>query len=211
MKPFRCLPILAAGAMLSGAAHAHHPLDGAMPGTAVEGLLSGLAHPIIGPDHLLFLLAAATLLGLSRLSARQSTLALVLFATTSLVGTVLRVPGMALPLLQLLIGASLLAAAACLWRRRALSFGPALLLAAAAGGLLHGLAYGEAVIGAEAAPVVWYLLGLLVVQCGVLIAVFQAVRHAARLGSKRLRLGVGLLSVAVGATGTGVMGLALLT
>ena len=42
-------------------AHAHHAMDYRLPATALEGLLSGLGHPIIGIDHLLFILGAGVL------------------------------------------------------------------------------------------------------------------------------------------------------
>ena len=44
-------------------AFAHHVMDGATPATFVEGLLSGLGHPVIGPDHLAFLLAIGVAVG----------------------------------------------------------------------------------------------------------------------------------------------------
>lgn len=37
---------------LQGPAFAHHAMDGKMPVTFLQGLLSGLGHPIIGFDHL---------------------------------------------------------------------------------------------------------------------------------------------------------------
>jgi urease accessory protein len=210
MTPVRSLPMLAAGLLLAGAAQAHHPMDGAMPATAMEGLLSGLAHPVIGLDHLLFLLAAATLAGVSRGSPARSMGLLLLFAAGSLVGTVLRVPGVVLPLLEPLIGISLLAVAACLWRRWLPSLPPVLMLSAAAAGLLHGQAFGEAVIGAETTPVIWYLVGLLAVQCGLMLGLFTLVRRAARLGLPLLQPGVKLLGAAVAAVGVGSIGMALM-
>jgi hypothetical protein len=49
-------------------ASAHHVMGGKLPSTWVEGLLSGLAHPMIGPDHLGFLLAVAVVVGACGLS-----------------------------------------------------------------------------------------------------------------------------------------------
>lgn len=43
--------------LLAGPAWAHHAMGGEVPGTFAEGLLSGLAHPVIGLDHLAFILA----------------------------------------------------------------------------------------------------------------------------------------------------------
>ena len=58
----RVLTGVAATLAIVQPAAAHHFMDGTTPATAAEGLLSGLAHPLIGLDHLLFLMAAATLL-----------------------------------------------------------------------------------------------------------------------------------------------------
>ena len=62
-RPFapRAIALVAVAALpllLAAPASAHHLMDltGMKPGV-LTGLLSGLAHPILGPDHLLFLLA----------------------------------------------------------------------------------------------------------------------------------------------------------
>ena len=41
----------------TASASAHHVMGGKTPTTFVDGFLSGLGHPVIGPDHLAFLLA----------------------------------------------------------------------------------------------------------------------------------------------------------
>ena len=48
-------------------AQAHHVMDGMLPSTFVEGLLSGLGHPIIGPDHFAFVVAV----GLERILGEE--------------------------------------------------------------------------------------------------------------------------------------------
>ncbi len=65
--PFRrglaALVQLATLALLAPAtAFAHHGMDGETPATLTQGLVSGLAHPVIGLDHLAFVLALAWLL-----------------------------------------------------------------------------------------------------------------------------------------------------
>ena len=42
---------------LPKAAMAHHMTGGEVPRSVLGGFLSGLAHPVIGPDHLAFILA----------------------------------------------------------------------------------------------------------------------------------------------------------
>ncbi len=41
---------------LMPSARAHHPMGGQTPETFSQGLLSGFGHPIIGIDHLAFLI-----------------------------------------------------------------------------------------------------------------------------------------------------------
>mgnify|MGYP006450570869 CR=1 FL=1 len=43
----------------------HHPMGGETPKTFTQGLLSGLGHPVIELDHLLFVIAFALLVGLA--------------------------------------------------------------------------------------------------------------------------------------------------
>ena len=52
----------------TGAASAHHVMGGRTPTTFVEGFLSGLGHPVIGPDHLAFLLAIGLAVGVGGLN-----------------------------------------------------------------------------------------------------------------------------------------------
>ena len=50
---------------ITPAALAHHPLGGRLPANLLEGLMSGLAHPIIGIDHFVFVMAAGLLAAFS--------------------------------------------------------------------------------------------------------------------------------------------------
>src|SRR5262249_29863369 len=49
--------------LFTTSAFAHHVMGGKTPSTFVEGLLSGTGHPVIGPDHLAFLLAIGIAVG----------------------------------------------------------------------------------------------------------------------------------------------------
>jgi urease accessory protein len=77
-----------------------------------------------------------------------------------------------------------------------MSAGRALLLFALAG-LVHGYALGESIVGAEASPLVAYLLGLLVMQTAIGVAVYAAVRSLARWPARTTGLTVAGLLVAL--------------
>lgn len=198
----RATALLLCGLMLSSA-RAHHAMDGQTPATVAQGLLSGLAHPVIEVDHVLFLLGAAVAVAVARLPLRLARQALLVFAAAGLAGTLLHVHGLSLPAAEAGVALSLLVAAAALLRAQL----PAAmaLLGAAAAGLLHGYAYGESIVGAEPRPLVAYLLGLALVQAALLVGV-----HAAwwRLAAWRpvwqtgLRRGLALL---LGLVGTGAL------
>lgn len=177
MRPFlRTVSLAAIAAAISGPAAAHHPMDGQVPATAWHGLLSGLGHPVIGWDHLLFLLVVALAAATARLPGRLAWPAAGVFLLAGAGGTLTRLPGLALPGAELAIGLTLVLAAIWLAVRRSPAAAGLLPLAAAAGAV-HGFAFGEAVIGAEVTPLIAYLTGLAAVQAGLLTAVYMAARR----------------------------------
>jgi len=180
---------------------AHHPMGGAVPATAWQGLLSGLGHPVIEINHLLFLLGAATVVGLLKFAPGRAALALLLYAAASAVGTAVRVSGLELVLAEPMVAVSLLVLALCLWLRRAPA-GAAGGLMAATAGLIHGYAYGEAVVGAELTPLAWYLGGLFTIQTLLMVAVFAVVRWLRAVAPTGLVAAKRALGVAIGAAGS---------
>ena len=54
-------PGIALALLLAPSASAHHALGGAMPASWTQGLMSGLAHPILGIDHLAFVVGVGLL------------------------------------------------------------------------------------------------------------------------------------------------------
>jgi urease accessory protein len=139
-------------------AQAHHLMElMGMPVNPLSGLLSGLAHPVIGPDHLLFLLALA-LVGLR--SRRRWMLALL---CTGLAGSVLGLLLPGLPGAEVLVALSLaLEALVVLGRLPLISLVPAM--------ALHGYVLSAAVLGWSPMPLAAYLMGLLISQ-GLLLLV----------------------------------------
>jgi urease accessory protein len=174
-------PLLAALALLGSStlAAAHHPTGRETPTTLWHGLLSGIGHPILGVDHLAYIVGLAIFAATHQRPVGRHTgqdLAIpLLFLGAMLAGVLLHVGGVALPAVEtgvtlsvVLIGFALAAA----WRTA-----PAAALAALAmAGVLHGFALGESVVGAEPTPIMAYLTGLALVQLALTVAVTKAVR-----------------------------------
>ncbi|MFM8525786.1 MAG: HupE/UreJ family protein [Cyanobacteriota bacterium] len=159
--------------LLNPAPAAAHHLMGLFqlsPGP-LAGWLSGLGHPLLGPDHLLFLLAV----GLVAWS-RPWGWALALLSA-GLVGNALGLLLPQLPGVELLVALSLVATGLVLARRL-----PAPVLIPLY--VFHGLALSGAVIGWEATPIACYLLGLLVSQSLLLLLAFTVVRRWRSLASE---------------------------
>jgi urease accessory protein len=80
----------------------------------------------------------------------------------------------------------------------------ALLAGFALAGLFHGHAFAEAVIGAEATPIIAYLAGLAVIQGALMLGAMALARQATRarwlrpaMGAVASFAGLGLLVVAL--------------
>ncbi|MCA1991201.1 MAG: HupE/UreJ family protein [Coleofasciculus sp. S288] len=143
-------------------AMAHHPLGNRTPSNFIEGFASGLAHPIIGLDHLAFVVAV----GLMSAGLVRGFLVPGAFVLASLVGTGLHLLSLDLPGLEIIIAGSVVAFGGLLLASKTLSL-PILAGLAAVAGIFHGYAYGEAIIGARMAPLLAYLLGFSIIQYGV--------------------------------------------
>lgn len=193
---------LAAGAAVAawlatvGPVAAHHMMDGSTPQTAGQGLLSGLGHPIIGLDHLAFLVAIG--IGAALLGARFGLLAA--FVGSSLVGVAGHVARLDVPLVEPLVAASVIAAGALVLRSglgRAAPAGLWLALTVIAG-LLHGYAFGELIVGAPMPALVGYLVGLAGVGAALPVAVMamtQRLASSARAPALLKAAGAGLGSI----------------
>lgn len=138
---------------------AHHPMGGGPPQSLWHGLLSGLAHPVIGLDHLAFVL----LVGLMAALTGRSLGGTLAFVGATLAGAGLTLAGVKLPLAELVIAGSVVGLAALVMSGRSLSksAGSAVFVLA---GLFHGWAYGEAIVGSEPTPIIAYLIGFGIVQ-----------------------------------------------
>ena len=160
------------------AASAHHVNDGQMPALFVDGFLSGLAHPVIGLDHLVFILAAGLAAGALGLGLRMPGL----FIASSIGGLGLHLTKLNLPMPEVAISVSILLLGLAIGSRStvATKIWMALFIVA---GVFHGYAYGESIVGAPTAPLIGYLAGLGLVQCGLASLTY--------FGGRKLADGVG--------------------
>ncbi|MBB6309454.1 HupE/UreJ family protein [Xanthobacter tagetidis] len=164
--------VAAALAVLASApAQAHHMMGGEMPSTFAQGLLSGLGHPVIGLDHLAFIVGIGVVVGAFGLNLALPAL----FVAASAIGVAIHVAGVSLPASELVVAASVVLLGVLL--ARAAKVSPAAWAALfAVAGLFHGYAYGESIFGAEQTPLVAYLVGLVIIQSVIAVGVALATR-----------------------------------
>ena len=193
----RLMPALAGLALLVAApALAHHPMQSMdLEPTALTGLFSGLAHPLLGPDHLLFLIALA-LVGVQRSGRWMLGLLAVGLACTALG---LALPG--LPAAELLVSLTLVVEGLVVAGRLPQS----LLVPAFA---LHGYVLSSTVIGWETTPIATYLLGLLLSQGALLLLALWGLRNASQRldGPARTLLAGGLMGIGCAFSWTALVG-----
>jgi urease accessory protein len=164
-----CSLTLIAVLLITAPAYAHHPTGGQVSSTFIEGFLSGLGHPVIGFDHLLFVVAA----GLLAATVAQGYLIPIAFVLTALFGTGFHLLEWDLPMPEVMISASVLGFGFLLAMVQKPNVGIITALAAIAG-LFHGYAYGEDIIGATMVPTIAYLLGFTLIQLGIALAAYKA-------------------------------------
>jgi urease accessory protein len=176
---------------LTSPVFAHHALGGRTPSNFWEGFLSGIAHPTIGFDHFAFVVA----IGILAAVKPQGILIPLGFLLAAMGGTGLHLIGVSLPVVELMVSASILLFGALI----VIKDNPKTLVVmalATLAGLVHGYAYGEAIFGASIVPVFSYLVGFTVMQmiiayCSYAIA--QKFLDAANLRSAGFLIcGVGL-------------------
>jgi urease accessory protein len=156
--------------LLSQPVWAHHVMGGMMPQTFLQGLLSGFGHPMIGLDHLAFIIGV----GLLSLRFKQRYLLPLAFVAATLAGTGIHLQLINLPAVELCIAISVVIMGILLITDARLP--PALTAALfALAGLFHGYAYGESIVGAETSPLLAYLLGFGLIQYGIAVAAMKVV------------------------------------
>lgn len=166
---------------LASPALAHHPLAGAPLTSFRDGILSGIGHPILGFDHLFFVLA----IGLAaRFSGRGLTGPMV-YVAAMLAGCWALYAGVTIPAHEAMIVASLVVVGGFIASGRAMGRWGVIVLFGGFG-LFHGAGLGTTIAGQEGAiggdVLTGYLIGLAVVQ--YLIAVLFGTVGAWVIGAK---------------------------
>ena len=171
-----------------GSAAAHHPMGGVTPTTFMEGFLSGIGHPVIGIDHLAFIIA----IGIAAAFTSGGFGIIVAFIAASSVGVLSHVAELNVPLVEPLVATSVIVAGATLAAGMT-SAGRGWLALAAIAGLFHGYAFGETAVGAERMVIGAYLIGLALIQV--------AIAGGALMLARRFLLPLGQVSMPTRAAG----------
>lgn len=177
-------------------AMAHHPMGGKIPSNLWEGFLSGIGHPIIGIDHLAFVIA----IGLIAARTPKGILIPVSFLATAMLGTGIHILSIDLPLPEIAIAFSVVIFGAMLALKQKLNT-PLIAILAATAGIFHGYAYGEAIVGAEMTPLLAYLAGFTTIQLFVALVGMkfaELIGHQWQNQSFSLMRFVGLVISAIG-------------
>lgn len=188
--------VVAALILLPRLAWAHHFMDGQLPQTFGQGVLSGVAHPLIGLDHAVFIVAAGFVLAL----IKRGMLGVIAFILGTLIGATLHLKGFNLPGSEAAVALSviLIGAVVMTGRRITLIW---LAVGLTLAGLLHGYAYGESIFGAEPMPLSGYLAGFCLVQLGIASAAMLLHRRLLMISAIQPRPISHMVGAAVGAIG----------
>jgi urease accessory protein len=164
---------------------AHHVMDGKLPQTLTQGLLSGFGHPIIGIDHLLFIVGVGLLAGLL---GRKLLLPLA-FILGTLAGAGAHLSGLNIAFAEIAILASVALMAIAVLTRVNTS-APLMAGLVAAAGIFHGYAYAESIFGAEPAPLYAYLAGFAIIQFAIAVGAAVALEMLQRRHATLARTGL---------------------
>ncbi|MBF2002743.1 MAG: HupE/UreJ family protein [Synechococcales cyanobacterium M58_A2018_015] len=162
---------------------AHHAMGGQLPANGFQGFLSGLAHPVIGLDHL----AGVIAVGLLAATQQRGFWLPVVFLAAALAGTGIHSLGWNLPALEIAVSGSVLLVGMLLAMETRPKLGVLIGLGAVMG-LFHGYAYGESIVGAEPAPLFAYLLGFTLVQLLIALLAWRIGRTVLQRSSAALGL-----------------------
>ncbi len=173
--------------LIPSPALAHHASGGKLPSGFASGFISGLAHPVIGIDHLVFVIAIGLL---AALSSKLGMVIPLTFILATAMGTGIHLQSVNLPIPELIISASVLIVGIFLARENKTNLALLIIIVAIAG-IFHGYAYGESIVGARADAVGAYLLGFCLIQLGISAIAFyiakSSLKRSATLSGLPLR------------------------
>jgi urease accessory protein len=169
------LALVAAVSAAATPALAHHVMGGKTPTSFVEGLLSGLGHPITGLDHL----AAVIAIGCLAASQRRGAWLVIGYVAAMMIGAAAHIGEATVAGAEIFVAISVVVLGLVLLAIRPLRVDIAVALFAFAG-LLHGYALGESIAGAQAAPIYAYFIGLALIQSAIALATMALVRLLAQ-------------------------------
>ncbi len=159
-------------------AFAHHPLGGRLPGNFFEGVMSGFGHPIIGGDHLAFIVAS----GLIAVGIAGGILIPIAFVIATGIGAGIHLLAIDLPIPEIIIAASVVLFGVLLItgnkQTKTVNYNSIVAGLAALAGIFHGHAYGEGIFGAEPTPLVAYLIGFIVIQLAISLGIYFVANKA---------------------------------
>ncbi len=172
-------------------AFAHHIMGGQTPATFLQGLLSGLGHPVIGLDHF------ATIVAVGCLAAwqRVGTWLVVGFTAAMSFGVAMHVIGLTVPGAEMMVALCVIVLGILMVRREIPTAAYDVVLFVFAG-FVNGYALGESIFGAERTPYYAYLFGLAVIQCAIGLAAITIARRVVTSDVTPLRLvGAGIAGI----------------
>lgn len=186
------IAIIAIELILTAPTFAHHPLEGRLPANFLEGILSGFGHPLLGFDHLAFVIAS----GLIAVKITGGILIPFAFVIATGIGAGIHLASINLPIPEIMIAVSVLVFGILLAKkeRHKKNFNYGLKISALAGfaGIFHGHAYGEGIFGAEPTPLIAYLLGFIIIQLAFALGTYAIANQAAKgISTKYLTLFAG--------------------
>lgn len=187
---------------------AHHPTGGNTPTTWGGAFLSGLGHPVIGIDHLAFVIAS----GLLAVQLKRGFSIPLSFILTAMLGTGIYLAEINLPVAEILIAASVIGAGVLVALQTKENFSQhliAIAIASGVAGLFHGYAYGEAIVGAEMGPLIAYLAGFTAIQLAIAGGAYKLGQLILKQFSQKQFLVIRFLGIAISGIGIVFLGTSL--
>jgi urease accessory protein len=176
--------------------YAHHPLSGTPMETFAHGILSGVGHPLLGFDHLFFVLV----IGVAAVFTARRYSTPFAYIVAMLLGCLAMAKGVGLPAKELVIAVSLIVLGAAVFRGKTLGIAPTIVLFAGFG-LFHGSAFGDSIVAQEASlgteVLIGYLMGLGVIQYAVAFGAgwfIKNILHAVEANDIRVRISGGMVA-----------------